>query len=103
MIAVRSDLAQEVLGLAETQMGGGLAPRGPHELVDGQRVAQHQQVEQAAGDLGELHMSLAALALGQIGDPAALPVLERAAEADYHILREKAQKALKAIRGTAAG
>jgi HEAT repeat protein len=48
-------------------------------------------------------MSLAALALGQTGDPAALPVLERAAEADYHILREKAQKALKAIRGTAAG
>jgi HEAT repeat protein len=54
-------------------------------------------------DRSDSYGGVAAEALGQIGDPAALPVLERAAEADYHILREKAQKALKAIRGTAAG
>ena len=58
LVGQKRDLAQELLSLSETQMVFRLSPRGPRELVDGQAVLEDQQVQQAAGDLRELHMSL---------------------------------------------
>jgi HEAT repeat protein len=44
--------------------------------------------------------SLAALALGHIGDPAAIPALGEATQAEDRILRERSQEALRLVRRT---